>query len=157
MEECDDGNINEGDGCGPTCLKEHPEVCPGTLIHLAEGQSITIAATTAGASDKFVGSAQGVPGNCIDGNWNGPDLVYQVIPAASGMLTVDAGFAYDDPYVHVRTQCPGTKNDTLACYYRSTMGTGQLTIDVQKDVSYFVVMDSWNNKSGGFTLKLSLN
>lgn len=155
-EECDDANVDEGDGCGSTCLIEHPEVCPGTIIHLDAGQAITITNTTVGASDKFAGSMGGVPGNCIDGNWTGPDLIYQVIPSADATLDIIAEVMYPESYVHVRSQCPGSKDDTLACQFRMQTGNVLLSFSVLKNVPYFLAVDSFNDRSGSFKLILTL-
>ncbi len=158
VEECDDGNIEPGDGCSPDCMIEHPEVCPGTTIPLTLGGTLVISGTNEGATDKCSSSMSGIPNsNCINGNFSGSDVVYQVIPDASGSLTVEFTAQYDSSWVHIRTMCPGMASDEVAC--RFTMGSGgkmTLTISVIKDVPYYVIADSFNNKSGAFTMKLSL-
>lgn len=153
-EECDDGNTAEGDGCGPTCLTEHPEVCPGTPIDLAKGQTMVIAGNTSGASDKFKDSPAG-KGNCLNGTWPGSDLIYAVTPAAAGTLTATLAANYGSPYVHVRTKCPGGKADEIACQY-SAGGSNTVTIQASMAVTYYVAADSYGNQSGAFTLTLSL-
>jgi cysteine-rich repeat protein len=157
-EECDDANVDPGDGCSPDCTKEHPEVCPGTKITLALGESRFITGTTDGASDKFTSSKTGIPNsNCMNGTYSGPDVVYQVIPDANGTLNVEVTAQFASSWLHVRSQCPGSTNDELACRYTGNAGnTLTSTTQVVKDTPYYVIVDSWNGTSGPFKLMLSL-
>jgi cysteine-rich repeat protein len=156
-EECDDGNLTQGDRCSPMCVVEHPEICPGTTIHLVKGQPVTIMDDTTGASDKFDDAPSG-KGNCVDigGPYPGPDLIYAVIPDSDGMLTARLDATYDDLYVHVRTACPGSKSDEIACQYRDNPGATQTTFPVKANITYFVAADGYNNDFGAFTLELTL-
>lgn len=154
-EECDDGNTSQGDGCGTTCLKEHPDVCPGTPIQLLKGEPVVISGSTVSATDKFVGSSAGV-GNCMTGNWAGSDLVYAVTPSVSGTLSMSLDASYGSPFLHVRLQCPGTKNEEIACRYATAAGVISDTVSVQAGTTYYVAVDSWNNNSGSFKLTLAI-
>jgi hypothetical protein len=145
----------EGDRCSPACLDEHPEVCPGTTIHLAIGQPITVTDTTTGASDKFVGSRSGI-GNCGGSDYPGPDLIYAVIPAADGTMTAMLDATYMQSFVRVRPACPSSKSEEIACNYRTSEGATTISFPVTANTTYFVAADSWSDESGGFTLTLSL-
>lgn len=122
---------------------------------MSKGQTITIMDDTTGATDKF-DDAPGGKGNCVNGNYPGPDLIYAVTPDADGTLTVKLTANYDDPYVHVRTKCPGGKGDEIACEYRNDSGTVQRSFNVKAKEIYYVAADGWSDDFGAFTLELSL-
>lgn len=159
-EECDKGDNIEGDGCGRDCKTEHPEVCPGTAIHLAKGMAnaVIISGDTTNASDKFVGNPGPIMGNCgmNPNSFFGPDLIYAVIPEESGTLFMDENSVYDNPVIHVRTACAGTLGDELGCSYSWNPGLVNLSIPVTAGLTYFVAADTVNNKMGKFTLTLTL-
>lgn len=155
LEECDDGNFIQGDGCGRDCKIEHPEVCPGMRIDLNLGDLVMLAGDTTGATDKFVGSTPGV-GNCMNGPWSGPDWIYALTPKVSGILNVDLTTTYANPFIHLRTQCPGMVGDEVACQYGSASGKISTSLAVNANTTYFIAADSWNNNAGKFTLTLSL-
>jgi len=157
-EECDDGNMTEGDRCSRMCMTEHPDGCPGTTIHLDPGQSVTINDTTTGAADDFQGSSSQSAGICIDNpNANGPDLIYAVTPSADGTITATLFAAYNKSFVRVRTACPGTTADERACYYTSgSNGTTMITFGVTGGSTYYVAADSYGGSFGGFSLTLGL-
>lgn len=110
-----------------------------------------------GASDKYKSAGSGIPGsNCGPGNWNGPDSIYQIIPDAKGTLTATLDADYDDPFLRIRSACPGGTNEEVACQYRNGQGIPTFMFGVVKNGDYFLAADTWNNKSGTFTLTLSL-
>jgi hypothetical protein len=111
--------------------------------------------STVGDSDKFTGDAN--VGNCVQGNYPGPDAVYAVAPTASGMLTASLNTSYASPFIHVRTVCPGATSNEIACGYSNSPGTTSVTFPVTSGQTYYVAADSWANMSGSFTLTLSLN
>jgi len=135
---------------------EHPEVCPGTAIHLAIGQTVTVTGTTVGSTDNFNGAGTTGPGNCNNGSWDGPDLIYGVIPTANGTLTATLVSVYDNPLLHIRTQCPGGKQEQVDCAYLPDPGTVIATGAAIVGTTYYVAADSYSNQSGDFTLTLSL-
>ncbi len=155
-EECDKGDKVEGDGCGRDCKTEHPEVCPGTAIHLAKGMPVTVNGDTTGATDKLSQSPGGVAGNCMMGNWYGPDWVYAVMPEMSGSLNIALNTVYDNPMIHVRTACGGTKMDEVGCQVSFDPGALSLMMPVSAGQTYFVAADAWNGKFGQFTMTLTL-
>lgn len=154
MEECEDGNVLDYDRCSSMCKIELPDVCPGTAVPIAKGQTIIITDTTIGADDTFTDAAN--KGNCNPNNYPGADLVYAVTPTANGMLTATIDADYGNAYVHARTSCPGNTGNEIACQYINGPGTVSTKFGVNANSTYYVVVDSWQSKSGGFTLTLTL-
>src|SRR5512132_3018762 len=74
-EKCDDGNTQLGDGCSPACAIEPLDTCPGLPITL-DPPGRTIVGTLANAHDELDPSC----------GPNGVDVIYEVIPSASGTL-----------------------------------------------------------------------
>lgn len=151
-EECDDLDTTPGDGCGATCLVEYPDDCPGTPIDLAPGIFV-ITDTTSGANDT-VQDAQGV-GICGNGTYSGADLIYAVTPIVSGTLEATSDTSFGSHFATIRTACPG--GTVLACDYGTTsLSNDDLQVDVVAGTTYYVVVDSWGNTAGAFTLTLTL-
>jgi cysteine-rich repeat protein len=150
-EQCDDANPTPADGCGPTCLEEHPDDCPGTPIALAPG-TFTVTGTTVGANDSMQDS--GDAGSC-NGSWPGVDLVYAVTPSVGGTLTVTLNSDYGVHYLHARTACPA--GPVVDCDFGVSADVDDtLGFAVAAGGTYFVVVDSWGGTSGSFTLTLQL-
>ena len=114
---------------------------------------------TSGASDKF-NLANGM-GNCMGGPYpGGPDLVYAVTPAQSGMLTAVLAPTYMNGWLHVATACPEQASGDIACGYSPTGGNITITVAVTGGTAYYVVPDSYKGNggnAGAFTLTLTLN
>jgi len=155
-EQCDDGNAVSGDGCSATCQLESAAGCPGMAIPISKGQKVDVMGSTAGAPDTFIGAATGGIGNCINGSWVGADVIYRVEPKENGNLTVTADIGYSNSYLHVRSQCPGTPTEQLACEYRPTPGILSWTLPVSQDAVYYVAVDTFNSSSGPFTVTFAL-
>ena len=157
-EECDKGDNIEGDGCGRDCKTEHPEVCPGTAIHLAKGMPVTVNGDTTGATDKFVDYPGGLPGSCgsMSKIWTGPDFVYAVEPQASGSMTLNLTSQYDNPVIHVRTDCNGGPATEISCERLYTPGFVSLSMAVVAGTTYYVAADSSNGSFGTFSLTFTL-
>jgi cysteine-rich repeat protein len=153
-EECDDGALIPGDGCGPTCLVEEPDTCPGTPIPLEVG-TLDIAGDTSGADDTLQDSDG--QGPCTTTPSAGPDFIYAVTPGSGGTLTATLDSSFDYHWLRARLGCPSGAE--LDCNY--AMGAGsdiQITFAVQTGETYYVVVDSWNGTQGGpFTLRLELS
>ena len=145
----------EGDGCALDCTIEKPGECPGTAIHLSLGETIQLKGTTAGASDKFIGSRTGI-GNCGGANYTGPDLIYAVVSDMAGMVTAELDATYSQSFVRVRPGCPSAKNEEIRCDYIGGTGKTMITFAVTAGTTYHVAADSWSDESGPFTLTLSL-
>jgi len=109
---------------------------------------------TSGATDKFTGDP--MIGNCFSGAHPGPDLIYAVQPSAAGTLTVTLTTTYTDGLLHLRTSCPGSVADEVACHAQSTSGAQSVSLSVKPGTTYYVAADSYNNTSGAFTLTFKL-
>jgi cysteine-rich repeat protein len=153
-EACDDGNEVAGDGCGPTCLLEMPDDCPGTPIPL-DASGLEIRASTVGANDTLQ-DTQG-EGFCIGGQYDGADLIYAVVPAVSGTLRAELAATYDDHFLVLRTSCESTGDDILDCDYGGNPEEiDRVDAPVQAGQTYFVIVDSYEEEEGDFTLTLQL-
>ena len=135
----------------------NPALCPGEAVSLSKGTPVTISGNTTGATDKFTGG--GAVGTCMQGTFPGPDLVYAVQPQTSGTLTATLNANYNDSLLHIRSACPGTAADELACNYLLAPKPPPLdvTLAVTSGQTYYVVADSFDNTSGPFTFVLALN
>ncbi len=153
-EECDDGGLIPGDGCGATCLAEHPDTCPGTPVPMDAGV-LVVTASTVGADDTLR-DTQGA-GPCPDGTYFGPDLIYAVTPTVSGTLTVQLDADYPDHFLVLRTSCPSSASDVLDCDYDSDRhDVDEVETSVEAGETYFVVVDSYGESSGDFSLRIVL-
>jgi cysteine-rich repeat protein len=152
-EECDDGGTIAGDRCGPTCLNEHPDTCPGTPIALgADGLTITDT-TTGAADDAHQTTGQGA---CVACYWMGPDLIYAVTPTLGGQLSAELQATYGNHYLVVRSSCPDG-GDLDCAYSQNANNTDSVTSDVTAGQTVYVIVDSYQGTDGAFTLQLSLN
>ena len=131
-----------------------PDTCPGEPVAVALGAPVTVMGNTSGATDKFTGDP--MIGNCFSGAHPGPDLIYAVQPSAAGTLTVTLTTTYTDGLLHLRTSCPGSVADEVACHAQSTSGAQSVSLSVKPGTTYYVAADSYNNTSGAFTLTFKL-
>ncbi|HZO11939.1 MAG TPA: DUF4215 domain-containing protein [Polyangiaceae bacterium] len=153
-EECDDGNTDPLDGCSALCEKENPDACDSApVITLNTGDVVVVSGDTTGAADDF--TAFMGAGDCDAGPWYGPDHVFTVIPNVSGTLLLLLSPAFDDGLLHVRDTCADTVE--LACDYASNPRPFTLSVFVDAGQPYFVIVDSWSNEEGAFTLTLELD
>ncbi len=82
LEECDDGNTADGDGCSSACLLEmNPasDSCPGARISLGPG--------TATFTGSTVGRGLAIRGACVSGT-EGVGQIYSITITAGSRLTV---------------------------------------------------------------------
>lgn len=169
-EQCDDGNMVDGDGCSATCqLEARPAAgsCPGhplALVTQGDGtRTATIANTTTGASNSFSG--------CGTASGTAPDVVYAVTPDIDGLLTADVKGAFNT-IVYVHGTCADSAS-RLACSYNANATTNpfildglgsvpkQVTTPVLAGTTYYVFVDSavgsGTPASGAFKLDLKVS
>jgi hypothetical protein len=115
---------------------------------------VTIMASTATASDKFKTGYN--VGSCSTGTYSGPDLIYAVTPTTSGLLTATLSSTFGAPAVEMREACDDTSPE-IACAAQAPAGAVTFTYTVVANKTYYVIVDSWQNKSGDFALALFLN
>lgn len=154
-EECDDGNKMALDGCSPTCTNEDTDSCTAApVIFLADMQLLTVSGDTTGAADDITTATN--TGTCNAATWPGGDHVYALVPLASGVLRAQLNASYSDHLLHVRAACPGTTD--LGCDWSFSASTpDSFNVNVTMGQTYFVIVDSWNNTSGAYTLEVQLN
>ena len=122
------------------------DLCPGTKIDLAPYTNLLIEGDTTTALDDF--------GSAVCGGGSSPDLVYQVKPLATGLLSItltpDATF---DGFFQVRTVCTGNDSE-LKCGLEND-------IPVTENTAVFVIVDGHaggaKSPSGKFQMRLRLN
>ncbi len=141
-EQCDDGNLIDGDGCNAACRLETPMAAPGTCP---------------GASYMFVGSATGpkklsfagdvstlanTMGSLGCGGGLGPDQVYAITPTISGAITAELHASYPAALLHVRGEC-STSSTELDCKQGPVAGVPmRTTFPVEAQKTYFVFADT---------------
>lgn len=161
------GSTSTSTSSGPTTSSEatttsgggNPGICPGESVSIALGETLPFMGNTTGASDKFMGVMNGV-GNCFIGNMQtkGPDWVYEVIPSDTGTLVITLTADFPNADIQVRTACPGTILDIVACDYNANKGMPiTATVSVVAGMKYYVAADGYMNTSGSFALTLTLN
>jgi cysteine-rich repeat protein len=180
-EQCDDGNMDTGDGCDNCVLEPGSnDDCSNPLgpVVIQPSMPVTLSGTTTGNADNsdFVVAMQGCPAN---GNFlGGRDRVYALVPTAPGTMTIDIGYPLiggtqgvceltpTDPgcwnsvlYVrHVSGQSDQTACETqlsqVACEHQVVPNdsTGTASFTVEAGETYFVFVDSWwYDAAGGYT------
>ena len=154
-EECDDGNTDPLDGCSATCTVEDPDSCSATpQMVLDTGQTEVITYDLTGAANDTSNST-GSP-ECGVGSFSGGDHYWAVTPQSSGSLYVLLDASFDYHWLHMRAACPGTTD--LNCDYSSYASTDDdFSVNVQAGTTYYVIVDSWDDTAGQYTLSVTLN
>lgn len=146
-EQCDDGNVTNGDGCDENCQIETVDGCDSpTRIPAAGG---TFNGTTSGFGVQA--------GTCPSGGTGlAPDAVFEWTPSASGTASIDTfGSDYDTVlYIRAADCAAGTE---LACN-DDAAGSRQSAISptVSAGTTYFIFVDGYGGASGNFTLTVTL-
>ncbi len=153
-EQCDDGNVTNGDGCDEFCQFESNDLCD-SAIPIAEGA--TAYDTTGAGTD---GPAHAV---CEFDGQTYHDIWYTYIPDCDGNLTVSlCGSGYDtDLVVYDGCACPTAATAPLGCSddncpggapasYRSELPNGVFpVIPVTAGSCYLIRVGGWNNGDQG--------
>jgi cysteine-rich repeat protein len=143
-EQCDDGNQVSLDGCSPACTIDAPETCPGALISLSPAGFKF--------SGSLIGKSQDLKTGCSGGK---PDLVYAVVPTASGTLTaallISGGGGGKGGVLSIRSNCADGPTSELTCKQGSSP-TSQIWVEA--GVTYWVVV---SGDQALFTLDLKLS
>ncbi len=123
-EECDDGNVVDGDGCSATCTHETAFHC-ASLTPLMSGQN---SGTTEGGVDLFAASCVGL---------GGPEARYSFTAQAAGTLylTLDPQL---DLGLYVLDQCSDEAFE-VACI--NTTALDSLAVPLTEQQSIVVVVD----------------
>lgn len=179
IEECDDGNTTDGDGCSATCVLEaapSADTCPGRPLTLsprtaADGsayESVEVWGTTMGLSDDLE--------NCTPLGSTGSDAIYAVTPSISGRLDAKVTGAFNTA-LSIRSVCASDRTNVLACSRQLWIpystnkdpyileGSGSVDKEVGTPVvagqTYYVVVDSQSDgdesySAGRYGLQLTV-
>jgi cysteine-rich repeat protein len=150
-EQCDDGNLADGDGCSSTCTVETlagANACPGHAVTLTgTGSEVRRATVTVDTT-----SLPSKTGSICGGS--GPEGILVVTPDIDGQILIrSTGLA--ERALYARTTCgdPATevsKKDCSATNLRSVSGP------VQKNTPYYVFVDGLNGTAGTTTLQITV-
>jgi cysteine-rich repeat protein len=149
-EQCDDGNVVDGDGCSSTCTLEtfpNAQSCPGHTVALtgvgAETRRATVTIDTTGYPNNSAGICGG----------SGPEGILVITPDIDGTLAIKSTASHA-LMLHTRTTCsdPTTEIPSASC------GTGarSVNITVQKNTPYYVYVDGLNNAAGMTKLQITV-
>ena len=154
-EECDDGDTESFDGCSALCEIENPDSCrDAPVVSIGDGQMLVVSGDSTGAVDDVMTST--TTPECGAGTWYGPDHMWAVVPQVDGLLFVQVAPTFAEHFSHVRDECPGTID--LGCDYSSSAGTpDDFTVLVAMGQTYYVIVDSYGNVGGAYTVTLQLN
>lgn len=152
VEDCDDGNTNDADACSNACTVNVPSNygCDGTAVAVSPGMGQTVGGTISMSTNSYQGSCGG----------DGPDWVYAITPAATGILTLEMlGVSNDvDPVLYVRS-APCEGGTELGCADQTFAGSSEsLAISVTGGTTYYVFADTYDSSSvGDFLLAADLS
>lgn len=153
-EQCDDGNLLTGDGCGPTCLLEPAgaeDTCPGEALPLVQNGPDWEGSVYSGLSNLSTNySASG----CTS---TGRDAVFQIVAPMDGVMTATLPVADFNASLHAQTTC-GTNSTQQDCANdNSGNGTETIRFAVTQGVTYYVIVDSASTTSfGSFELDVRI-
>jgi cysteine-rich repeat protein len=151
-EECDDGNLVDGDGCSHLCILEpgNNDKCPGTVLALTQSGS-DWKGTVTGDTALLASDYQGTCGS----SGTAKDAVYQINSGPGGMLTAAITTASFDAVVYVRSDnC--LSGSQAGCADATGNGGDTLTVNAPPNTAYWVFVDGYNGASGTFTLDVTV-
>lgn len=142
-EQCDDGNLLNGDGCSAACMAEAEVLCNAMPV-LAPGQT----------SDSFAGASRSFFGPCA-GSFDAPERGYRYTATSTGItITVDSTA---DVALYATAGC-GDLAMPLQCA-DAVLGGGQetlvLTTTPGDEVTFFVELAAGEAEDTTFTLDVS--
>lgn len=118
-------------------------------------ETVIIKATTAGAMDDI--NRSGTVQSCSADYRIGPDLIYTVVPLATGTFTAELRAQYNNHFLHIRNVCPGGDANEIACDWSSSSSEPDVsTLTVYPGTLLYVIADGHENGAGEFTLTLTL-
>ncbi len=148
-EACDDGNLEDGDGCDAHCEPEPPRTC---WVHAVELQLQADGSYLAQVSERTTDRVHTGFGSC---GGSGPEYAINFQAKASGKLdlTLTADF---DTVLYVRSSCLDEASE-LGCAQEQPWGISErLSLEVVRDQEVFVFVDGIGREAGSFDLTLRL-
>ncbi len=172
-ETCDDGNLDDGDGCSATCTLEAQtgtNACPGRAVALAAKPDGTRAGVVSGTT---VGNANTVA-SCNTAAGTSSDAIYAITPDIDGLLEARVRGPFNT-ILSVLSSCAapvGAPASVMACSWKGNATSDPMGIDglgsmpkrvtapVVAGTTYYVVVDSavssGNAGAGTFTVDLKV-
>jgi len=147
FDACHDCGAGGPGGSGGSPQGGGADQCPGKQLAVDGGEEVTAVGTTDGSTDDFEAPC---------GGGAGPDVVYKIVPGATGTLTIDAlGQDAMDPVLFSWDGACGVAPGE--CSDSSGSGSNEeLTLQAQAGVPVFVVVDT-NGVGGAYTLTARLD
>jgi hypothetical protein len=149
VEQCDDGNTTNGDGCSATCTGE------GCVIAATMSCNLSVNGDTTGGPDTTDQWA------CFTLQTTGPERVYAFTAASDGLLQADLTGLNADLDLMVMTAVGGAcaASDSAACIPngRSTSGgTSSERVEWMATLgtTYYIVVDGYSGAQSSFTLRV---
>ena len=164
-EECDDGNIEIGDGCGSDCAQELGYLCvgePSSCLREGAGETcddaipITPGSYTFDTSE-YENDYDSYRGDCgtTSTSGTGPDMVFQIeVPPHTffGAMMNDIG---GDEYFAISSDCADIVNSCLAL--DDEPGLVQWRNDTDDAATIFIIADGYGGTSASeYTLDIGL-
>ena len=153
-EECDDGNVSNGDGCNALCKIEQvavPSSCPGTAIPLTgtgDARSGTVTGDTSTANATLTSKT------C--GGGNGKDVVYTLKSDVAGRAVIRLSAAWA-AYVAVRKTCADEATESTCKAVPPTGGQTEVAVPLAANETVYVIVDGVAGQSGPFTLDVTVS
>lgn len=162
-EACDDTNHVDDDGCSPDCRKPNGDPpsgngCPGHQVDVWPGATVTGSASTLPYGNTWTntGTSCNVGSNTANG---AQDHVYEVVPHASGTLTVTATPTSSwNLMVLARKTCTDASSQ-LACANAHGSGDSSpetMTLPVTSGQPVYVAVDGLVSGKGTYDVSFSI-
>ncbi len=151
-EDCDDGNVSDGDGCSAVCAFEPTgpdDICPGVEIALGpvvDDQQIgSVGGTTTTVLPQYGGSCGG----------SANDTVYLVTPTVAGQLTATLTSDFD-AILHARSTCDDPLSE-VGCEDAGLDSEPEtVSFEVSPGVPVYLFVDGYGGEAGSFTLDVEV-
>ena len=151
-EQCDDGNLENGDGCSSTCTLESPVgigTCPGHTLSL----------TGTGATPRkktFTVDTTGLPNNTASAcGGSGSEGVLAITSDVDGLLEVSATAGHA-MLIYGRTSCGDATTEMPKRTSCSASALRSLSASIQKNTPYYLFVDGINDAAGVTKLQITV-
>lgn len=155
-EECDDGDVEDGDGCSSTCTIE-----PGGVVDACPGQTFVLSSgsPTAPRRVSILGDTSSLalglsPTSC---SGSGRQAVIGVVPDVDGHMRVDLVASYDEATVHVRSECDTVLSQLDCAEALLPDEPTSVTVPVSAESAYYVFIDAaWTDSGGPYAVDITV-
>ncbi|MBN9165704.1 MAG: hypothetical protein BGO98_04950 [Myxococcales bacterium 68-20] len=151
-EDCDDGNVVDGDGCSAICeLEALASGCPGTPFPLKgtdESRTGSVTGDTSAAKHTLESKT------C--GGSNGKDVVYALESDVAGRADVRLSAEWA-AILSVRKACDDSASETSCKAVPATGGQAELAVPLAAKGRLFLIVDGVAGQSGKFDLDVTVS